>query len=93
VRSTVVLTVRLSGSAPAAPAQWADHVTAAGSTATTNPSTVTLQPASPSGGIPGDANDPGDFYGFGAAIIAIALAIFVIRVLFRHTSGRDQGER
>jgi hypothetical protein len=73
--------VQLPGSPGASSS--APHVFASSSTATTTPSVVTLQPASPSGGIPGDANDPGDFYGFGAAIVAIALAIFVTRLAFR----------
>lgn len=68
-------------------------------TTTTNPTAITLQPASPAGGIPGDANDPADFYGFGAALIGIALAVFVIRWFFRRggeapaVAGRAESSR
>jgi hypothetical protein len=61
-------------------------------TVTTAPSVVTLQPASPSGGIPGDASDPADFWGIGAAIVGIVLAILLVRMIFRH-NGTSRGER
>jgi hypothetical protein len=83
VRTTVAVSLHLPGS-PGAPGA-ARHTTS-----TTTPSVVTLQPASPSGGIPGDANDPGDFYGFGAAIVGIALAILVTRLLFRRGTRRSE---
>jgi hypothetical protein len=61
-------------------------------TATTTPSVVTLQPASPSGGIPGDASDPADFWGIGVAIVGIVIAILLVRFIFRH-NGTSRGER
>jgi hypothetical protein len=57
---------------------------------------VTLQPASPGGGIPGDASDGADFYGLGAALVGIVLVIVLARLVLRgqRSPGRQsRGER
>jgi hypothetical protein len=66
----------------------AGPITLLSTSSTTTPSVVTLQPASPSGGIPGDANDPADFYGSIAAVLLIVVIIFVTRWLFRSGPSR-----
>ncbi len=45
---------------------------------------VTLNPPGPIHGIPGDATDPADFYGILLALAGMALAIVLVRVIFRN---------
>ena len=58
---------------------------------TARSSFVTLQPADPSGHIPGDADDGADFWGLGAALLGIVLIIVLARLLLR--GGPDQQSR
>lgn len=57
---------------------------------------VTLQPPSPSGGIPGDATDPMDFFGILIAIAVVLVVVFAVRLAFRgrgrvHEDRREPG--
>jgi hypothetical protein len=55
---------------------------------------VTLQPADPSGHIPGDADDGADFWGLGVALIAIVVVIVAVRLIAgRRPDRQSRGER
>jgi hypothetical protein len=65
-------------------------------TSTTLPSTarggspvVTLEPTGGHGEIPGDASDPGDFYGIVVALAVIVVVVVAVRLIFR-SGGRSR---
>jgi len=79
----------------------AQHPAPALSARPTSPTTVhspfvTLEPAGPAGHIPGETDDASDFYGLGAAVIAIVLVIVLARLVVgkdRPPDRQSRGER